>query len=213
MPKRRQYTRELLSARAESVKAYREGRGPLLRIVAQWGANPVPVAYEPRNATDPRPWVMYDGNTGEEWFRFTGRECWAEAVDDDASEVPTQTVARSVLARLESAGVATRLEDRGAGPVGVLELHDGAELIWAGVDVAGGDVGTGHPIGEHAGLWAQVTDADGFAYEPVTFPRWEGQAPRYGRDSADFVAWLVLVVEDDARRGAERRRPLVPVAA
>lgn len=204
MPKRRQYTRELLTARAESLDAYREGRGPLLRIVADWGASAYPVAHEPRNASDPRPWVMYDAETGAEWFRFSGRECYAVAVDDIGDDVPTQSVARSVVARANAEGIPTVIADLGAGPVGVLPLADGAELIWSGADLFGSDVSTGHPIGEHAGFWAQVTDADGFAYEPVSFPRYpERDAPNYGRDSADLVAWLALVVADDRRRAEE----------
>ncbi|MGW9031896.1 hypothetical protein ACWGQ5_49465 [Streptomyces sp. NPDC055722] len=66
----------------------------------------IPVAHEPRTGRAPRPWVSYDGNTGRELFRYSGREYWTTPVDKDNEIAPTQTVAHSVFLRLAAEGVA-----------------------------------------------------------------------------------------------------------
>lgn len=65
MPKRRNYTQELLAKRNDGA----------LIVVSLAPYTGVPVVYAPRNRTDPEPW------TGGLEYRFSGRECHAVKVE------------------------------------------------------------------------------------------------------------------------------------
>ncbi|MFD8335510.1 hypothetical protein ACFV42_23050 [Streptomyces solisilvae] len=200
MPKRRQYSRELLSARAQSVKAYREGRGPLLRIVAGWGSDSIamPVEYAPRTKGDPRPWVQWNQHDGTEGFRFSGRECWAQQVTEEGREPEFWSVERTVLLRLAARGIAM-VQERG-------RRWSALSYVFAdgsGVSVTGEDVNglfpssVRHTVGEHGRLSWRWDSADGSRERGGEIPGGE-TGPNFGRDS---VALIMAVASLAARHG------------
>ncbi len=67
-PKERNYTQELLAARARGER--------IVCSMAPYAGNPVD--YDPRSKTDPQPWVLAGwGGRRDDWYRYTGRECHA----------------------------------------------------------------------------------------------------------------------------------------
>jgi len=194
MTKPRQYTKELLSDRAASARAYREGRGPIRRVVAGASSAPVPVEYAPRSVSDPRPWVQWHYDDGTEEFRFSGRECWAEPVPEQDRAADLWAVERSIVLRLAACGVAMEQD-----PNRELASHlfaDGSEVnIW-GDDVTGTRMWSmRHTTGEHGRLrWSWVS-ADGSRETIGEFPA-DGQDPSFGRDSAALVETIVSLARE-----------------
>ncbi|AEM88842.1 hypothetical protein [Streptomyces violaceusniger] len=200
MAKRRQYTRELLSARAESVTAHTEGRGPLLRIVAGWGgeSGAMPVQYAPRSKGDPRPWVQWNQHDGSEGFRFTGRDCWAQPVTDDNAAPEFWAVERTILTRLAARGIAM-VQERGQDWSYLSYVFaDGSAVVVYGGDVNGlAENSVRHTVGEHGRLSWHWMSANGTREREGEIPEGE-QGADFGRDS---VALIMAVTTLAARHG------------
>ncbi|MGP3950822.1 hypothetical protein [Streptomyces sp. 7N604] len=211
MPKRRTYTRELLTARTNAYEAYLAHRGeePMLRIVAGHSGG-TPVAYQPRNPRDPRPWVEYNGATGEELFRYTGRECWTVPVDTHSEIIPSQTVARSVYLRLAAEGIACEAWCDSAGTHARYTFADQSEVTWAGTDLYGTECSNLHPIGEHGSLQGHWMQNEQPPYEEDLRDFATGT---YAADSAALVAWMVSLADRHGRTWQKYASPRDDAAA
>jgi hypothetical protein len=203
MPKPRQYTRELLTARAESLEAFRAGRGPLVRVVAGCGPNPYPVQYAPRTVTDPRPWVEWSVHTGQEVWRHTGRECWTVAAGEHDGR--GWEVERPVCARLAHLGVAMVQESvRGREEWSALSyvFADGSAVRVTGEDVHGRAVSMRHTVGEHGAFAWEWHAADGM-HEKRGRVTPGPMGPNFGRDADTLVGMVVYLADKHGRAWQE----------
>ncbi|MGY3056138.1 hypothetical protein ACVWZD_000382 [Streptomyces sp. TE3672] len=205
MTKRRDYTRELITARDKAYWAHHQHHGdaqdspPMLRVMAGFGPG-IPVAYEPRSKSDPLPWVEYNGDTGTAEFRYTGRECWTAPVEKRNEIVVRQIIARSVYRRLATEGITCADEGDSAGTYACYTFADDSEVTWSGTSRYGAQVSNHHPIGEHGSLgahWRQ-REQPPYAEELVDFA-----TGNYAADSAALVAWMVSLADRHGRRHQE----------
>ncbi|MEW1679324.1 hypothetical protein AB0O47_39655 [Streptomyces noursei] len=173
------------------------------RVLA--GALGAAVQYAPRSSCDPLPWVQWNPRTGEEVFRYTGRECWLEPVTEGDSVSAWDADARerwgaqnAILWRLADAGldVALRRSPGGGESHVRCAFADGSYVVIGGRDVFGREGTVHHVVGDHAGFTVRWFAARG----PARSRTWgleRGPGPvSYGPD----VAAAVDVVLRHARR-------------
>ncbi|MGP4004817.1 hypothetical protein [Streptomyces sp. 8N706] len=202
MPKRKNHTRQLLTARRSADTAYQQHTGeekdapPRLRIMAGHDQG-TPVAHQPRHTHDPKPWVEYNGLTGQQLFRYTGRECWTVPVDSQTPIDPTQTVSRSVFARLAAHGIACAPWPDSAGTHARYTFADRSELTWAGTDIYGRECSNYHPTGEHSVMAVRWTQE---AKPPYREKIAEFASGNYAADSAALAAWIVTLADCHGRK-------------
>ncbi|MFH8257574.1 hypothetical protein [Streptomyces roseolus] len=205
MTHRRNYTRELITKRNSAYRAHRAhygdepARPSMLRVMAGTGSG-LPVAYEPRSKSDPRPWVEYNGDTGTGNWRYSGRECWTAPVDQSNKVIARQTIARSVYMRLAAAGIACEGWRDSAGTYARYTFADDSEVTWAGTDLYGAEVSNHHPIGEHGSLGAHWTQHEQLPHQEAVPDFATGN---YATDSAALVAWMIGLADRHGRRYQE----------
>jgi hypothetical protein len=104
-------TRDLLDVRAGAARAAFDHQG--LRVSVVTADTHQLVAFEPRSNFDRLPWVTYDPARGVRRLRYSSAECITIPVtsgDQDSA----QRIDRSILARLEAAGIhCAFMDDRG----------------------------------------------------------------------------------------------------
>ncbi|MET7490199.1 hypothetical protein [Streptomyces sp. NPDC005538] len=202
MPKRRNYTRELITKRDTAYEAHRyhhgdaQDRPPMLRVMAGFGPG-IPVAYEPRSKSDPLPWVEYNGDTGTANLRYSGRECWTAPVEQRNEIIARQTIARSVYRRLAAAGIACEGWSDSAGTHARYTFADNSEVTWSGTDCYGAEVSNHHTIGEHGSLGAHWMQQE---QPPQAEELPEFATGNYATDSAALVAWMIALADRHGRR-------------
>jgi len=204
MPKRRDYTRELLAGRRNSAKAFRDGRGPLLRIVAGRDESiAMPVEYAPRRTRDPKPWVQWNQHDGTEGFRFSGRECWAVPVTEDNAAPEFWAVKRTILSRLAARGIAMTQESGRDWSALTYWFADGSGLSVTGEDVNGlCDTSMSHTVGEHGRFRWYWDSADGQTRRSGEIPEGE-QGSNFGRDAVALVMLVTSLAEEHGRAWQE----------
>ncbi|MFE5847200.1 hypothetical protein ACFQ7N_36835 [Streptomyces niveus] len=152
----------------------------------------LPVAYEPRTSDDPTPWAEYDPADGTVVGRRRSLEC--ATLDVERGTVTEGwTVARSIYARLEEAGIEFAFGNDSGGTYIRVALADGSELTWNGVTVHGNDVSVLHTIGEHRSFVLDFTGRDG---REVNHQFATGS---YAADSSALVAWVVAYADHYGR--------------
>ncbi|MEV1040509.1 hypothetical protein AB0J01_28245 [Streptomyces sp. NPDC050204] len=108
-----------------------------------------------------------------------------------------QEVERSVIQRLEAAGVECAPLLDGGGTYCQVSFADGSSIRWSGTDRRGKDVSARHPVGEHGSLSGTWHSEDENHQEDFLFA-----AGVYSDDSADLVAYIIARADRHGRAPA-----------
>ncbi|MGI5507616.1 hypothetical protein [Streptomyces sp. CA-106131] len=153
----------------------------------------------------------YDGTTGSELFRYSGRECWTTPVDKRNEIANTQTVAHSVFLRLAADGIACEGRGDGGGSYAGYLFTDGSELTWAGRDIYGrrAEKRLQQEVARRARAAEQERlrkEREAAKQEREQAQRWTAAQQEKKRQEAERKRKVEQVERDLARRQAARER-------
>ncbi|MGI5138212.1 MULTISPECIES: hypothetical protein [unclassified Streptomyces] len=154
----------------------------------------VPVAFAPCGNRDQQPWVTYDPARSVRTARYTSAECTKIPVTSDDQD-PGHRVDRSILSRLEAAGIHCSVVNDLGGSHHLTDFADGSYLQWSAYDCYGEEGTVGHPISENAYLsayWASESAEDSADFRSGV----------YERDSAALIAWILRKANRHGRRSS-----------